>query len=52
MPFVPVFGQAVQEPMVTAPKAVPRVSVSQVMPSPTAAATAKAKRDPKISRTV
>jgi hypothetical protein len=52
MPGVPVFGHAVQAPMVTAPKAVERDKVSQVAPSPTAAATAKAKSDPKKNRTV
>src|SRR5258705_13791139 len=52
MPGVPVFGQAVQAPMESAPKAVLRVSVSQVTPSPTAAATAKANNDPKNNRTV
>ena len=41
MSRVPVFGQAVQAPIATAPNAVPRVSVSQVVPRPTSAATAK-----------
>ena len=41
---VPVFGQAVQAPIVTAPNAVPRVSASHVAPRPTTAATAKANR--------
>ena len=49
---VPVFGQAVQAPMVTPPKAVPRVSASQVAPRPIAAATVKANNDPKSRRTV
>src|SRR5918994_898000 len=51
MPTVPVRGQAVQAPMETAPKAAPRDSDSQVVPRPTAAATAKANTVPKKNRT-
>src|SRR5438874_1911636 len=52
MPEVPLFGQACQEPSVSAPKAVPRVSAKKVAPRPTRAATAKAIKIPKSSRTV
>jgi hypothetical protein len=52
MPGVPVFGHAVQAPMETAPKAVPRAKVSHVAPRPTKAATAKANNDPNSNRTV
>ena len=41
----PVFGQAVQAPTVMAPKATPRVSVSQVAPSPIAAARIKVRQE-------
>ena len=34
MSAVPVFGHAVQAPMVKAPNAVPRVSANKVEPSP------------------
>ena len=47
----PLFGHAVQAPMVRAPKATPRVSVSQVAPSPIAAASIKVKQEPKNKRT-
>ncbi len=52
MSGVPFFGHAVQAPIVTPPKAVPRVSASQVAPRPIAAATAKANNDPSSRRTV
>src|SRR5690348_3006062 len=51
MPGVPVLGKAVQAPMFSAPKATPCDRLSQVAPSPTAAAMAKAKRYPKKTRT-
>src|SRR5262245_10094299 len=51
MSEVPVLGQAVQAPMVTAPKAVPRVTASHVPPSPIRAATASANSDPNSNRT-
>ena len=47
----PLFGHAVQAPMVSAPKATPRVSVSQVAPSPIAAASIKVKQELKNRRT-
>jgi len=40
----PLFGQAVHAPMLSAPKATPRVSVSQVVPSPTTAASISVKQ--------
>src|SRR3954454_18539416 len=52
MSAVPVFGQAVQAPIVIGPNAEPRVSASQVAPSPAAAATAKVSKKPKSKRTV
>src|SRR4030095_10551033 len=51
MSEVPVFGHAVQAPIVIAPNAVPRVSANCVRPSPKTAATAKANRNPISSRT-
>src|SRR5438128_12350052 len=50
MSLVPVLGQAVQAPSVTAPNAVPRANASQVAARPTAAATSKAKNEPRSSR--
>jgi hypothetical protein len=47
----PFFGHAVQAPIVSEPNAMPRVSVSQVAPSPMAAATTKVKKEPKNRRT-
>ena len=43
---VPVFGHAVQAPIVIAPKAVPRVSANCVSPRPNSAATANENRNP------
>ena len=51
MSDVPVRGQAVHGPIVTASKLTPRVDVVQVMPRPTAVAMASAINDMKISRT-
>src|SRR5580692_10043278 len=48
----PLFGRAFQAPMVTEPKATPRVTVSQVAPRPMAAASISAKHDPKRRRTL
>src|ERR1700687_1817842 len=48
----PLFGRAVQAPMVSEPKATPRVIVSQVAPRPMAAASISAKHDPKRRRTL
>jgi len=47
----PLFGQAVQAPMVSEPKATPRVSVCQVAPSPMTAASSKVKQELKNRRT-
>jgi len=47
----PFFGRAVHAPIVSAPKATPRVSVSQVAPSPIAAAKTNVRREAKNSRT-
>src|ERR1700730_15399083 len=47
----PLVGHAVHAPMVKAPKATPRVSVSQVAPSPIAAASIKVKQEPRNKRT-
>src|SRR5579884_33430 len=46
----PLFGQAVQAPMVSEPNATPRVSVSHVVPSPTRAASANVKNVPNKRR--
>src|SRR6516162_742006 len=46
----PLFGHAVQAPIVSAPKAIPRVNVNQVAPSPIAAAINKVKHEPKRRR--
>src|SRR5580693_2682605 len=48
----PLFGHAFQAPMVSEPKATPRVIVSQVAPRPIAAASISAKHDPKRRRTL
>ena len=45
MSAVPVFGHAVQAPIVIAPNAVPRVSANCVEPRPKTAATAKAEQE-------
>src|SRR5712692_7515158 len=52
MSALPVRGQAVQAPIVTAPKAVPRVSANHVAPRPRQAATRKARNDPNRRRTL
>src|SRR5579862_1526356 len=46
----PLFGQAVQAPIVIEPKATPRVSDSQVAPRPSVAASRKVKKEPKSKR--
>jgi len=46
----PLFGHAVQAPIVIEPKATPRVSDSQVAPRPIAAASMKVKKEPKSKR--
>ena len=51
MSTVPVFGQAVQAPTFMAPKATPRVNVSQVAPSPIAAANINVKQELTNKRT-
>src|SRR5271169_5923046 len=48
----PLFGHAVQAPMVSEPKATPRLSVNQVALRPRTAATKKVKQDPNNSRMV
>src|SRR5580692_7285523 len=48
----PLFGHAVQAPMLSEPKARPWVIVSQVAPRPMAAASISAKHDPKRRRTL
>src|SRR5260370_32359674 len=48
----PLFGHAFQAPMVSEPKATPRVMVSQVAPRPMAAASISAKHDPNRRRTL
>jgi hypothetical protein len=47
----PLLGHAVQAPIVSAPNATPRVSVSHVAPSPMAAASTSVKQEPKNRRT-
>src|ERR1700733_3537774 len=47
----PLFGHAVQAPIVSEPKAMPRLIVSHVAPSPMAAASSNVKHDPNSSRT-
>jgi hypothetical protein len=44
-------GHAFQAPIVTAPKAVPRLSAIQVAPRPIAAATSNENNDPRSNRT-
>src|SRR3984957_5089011 len=46
----PLFGQAVQAPTVSDPKATPRVSVNQVAPRPMMAASTRVKQEPKNKR--
>src|SRR3984885_11481461 len=47
----PLFGHDVQAPIVSEPKATPRLIVSHVAPSPMAAASSNVKHDPNSSRT-
>src|ERR1700731_1088816 len=49
---VPVLGRAVQAPIVSVPRSVPRVAVIQVAPRPTTVARASASKVMKISRTL
>src|SRR3984957_13139437 len=48
---VPVFGRAVHAPIVSVPRSVPRVAVTQVAPNPTTVASISASKVMKISRT-
>ena len=49
---VPVLGRAVQAPIVSVPRSVPRVAVIHVAPRPTTVARISASKVMKISRTV